>query len=79
MQLSTRLADSFIYVELPSCELPQRIFAEHYKKLERLLLQSCRVRSFGLGTLGLCYLARGGFEAYVNLGTDTKVYDMALV
>lgn len=72
-----RLADSFIYVELPSCELSQKIFDDYHKKLKRLLSQSCRVRSFGLGTLGLCYLARGGFEAYVNLGMDTKVYDMA--
>ena len=37
----------------------------------------CRVRILGVGALGLCYCAGGGFEAYVNLGgTATQYYDI---
>ncbi|MFA4855877.1 MAG: inositol monophosphatase family protein [archaeon] len=34
------------------------------------------VRNFGLGSLGLCYVAQGGYDAYIG-GIRTKIVDIA--
>ncbi|MCK4355033.1 inositol monophosphatase [Candidatus Parcubacteria bacterium] len=71
------LKNSFIYVELPVFNLPTKEFDKFSKILTKLNLLCYRVRVFGSGSLGLCYTALGGFEAYVNLGDPTRIYDLA--
>jgi myo-inositol-1(or 4)-monophosphatase len=71
-----RLKDAFVYAELLKSTLPEEIFARSYKQLKALLAQCFRVRAFGSGSLGLCYVAKGAFEAYVDLCGTTKIYDV---
>jgi len=71
------LKDAFVYVELPVFNLPINEFKKYSTIFTKLNLSSYRTRAFGSGSLGLCYVASGDFEAYVNLGNPTAIYDLA--
>jgi len=71
------LKNAFIYVELPVFNLASKEFIRYSKFLTKLNLSSYRLRVFGSGSLGLCYVAKGAFDAYVNLGNPTRIYDIA--
>jgi len=73
----TRLEDSFVYAELLKSTLPEAIFLQSHRQLGALFRRCARVRAFGSGSLGLCYVAKGAFEAYVDLCGTTKTYDVA--
>jgi myo-inositol-1(or 4)-monophosphatase len=46
-------------------------------KMSMLIERAYRVRIIGVGSLGLCFCAMGGFDAYVNLGCIWKYCDNA--
>ncbi len=71
------LEDAFIYVELPNPNISRNEFNKYSKFFTNLNWRSYRIRVFGSGPLGLCYVALGAFEAYVNLGNPTGMYDLA--
>lgn len=72
-----KLADAFIYLELPRLRTTDQKFSKFIFIFKELLQKSYRLRVFGLGSLGLCYLALGSFEAYLNLANTTAFYDLA--
>lgn len=75
---STQLDDSTLCVEIPSRDSPAATRRWGLEKMALLVDRVRRVRILGVSALGLCYCARGGFEAYVNLGsTATQYYDVA--
>lgn len=47
------------------------------EKIALLIEKTYRVRIIGVGSLGLCLCASGGFDAYVNLGSMWKNHDIA--
>ena len=71
------LADSFIYAELPNYKLSKKVFNKYHKQLEQLFKKTYRVRAWGSGPLGLCYVALGAFESYIALNDGAKFYDIA--
>ncbi len=71
------LADSFIYAELPTYKSSKKELEEQHKNLAAFFQKSYRVRAWGSGALGLCYVAMGGFEAFVVLGPLPKLCDVA--
>jgi len=50
----SELEDSFVYLDAP------------HKKFDYLRKHFYRTRDFGVGSLALCYLAQGGFDAYIQ-------------
>lgn len=66
-----------IYLEIPSNGSPSDQFRWGLKKMAVLVNNTCRVRILGVGSLGLCFCATGGFDAYVNLGSALKRWDTA--
>ena len=71
------LEKASICLEIPSRNSSE---AELHGALERmcvLIKKAYRVRMIGVGSLGLCFCAAGGFDAYVNLGTLWKRHDIA--
>jgi myo-inositol-1(or 4)-monophosphatase len=74
---TNNLGDSFIYAELPNYKLSKEEFDKYHEKLGDFFQESYRVRAWGSGALGLCYVAMGGFEGYVILGSATRIYDVA--
>jgi len=50
-----------------------KINSEHLNKMAEKFF---RVRNFGVGSLGLCYVAQGGYDAYIG-GNSTKIMDVA--
>ncbi len=71
------IVNSFIYAEIPNYTLSKRVFNKHHQQLGEIFRKSYRVRAYGSGPLGLCYVATGGFEAYVVLHSGIKFYDIA--
>ena len=47
------------------------------EKISVLIKCAYRVRIIGVGSLGLCFCAMGGFDTYINLGTMWKHHDIA--
>ncbi len=71
------LADAFIYAELPNCKLSKKSFNKYHQRLGEFLKKTYRVRAWGSGPLGFCYVALGGFDSYVLLNDGTKLTDAA--
>lgn len=51
--------------------------AKNLEIVKKLLLGTYRTRCFGVGSLGLCYLAQGMFDGYFDLTGMTKFVDVA--
>jgi len=66
-----------ICVEIPSRISPSFERRWALDKLNILVEQVNRVRIIGVSSLGLCWSAMGGFDAYVNLGSASKQWDIA--
>jgi len=72
-----RIEHASIYLELPSRYSPQNEQQWAMEKMGVLVEHAYRVRIIGVGSLGLCFCATGGFDAYVNLGSSSKPCDTA--
>lgn len=72
-----RLEKAYVYLEIPSASSPQRELRWAMEKMSFLIEQAYKVRIIGVGSLGLCFCACGGFDAYVNLGSMWKQHDVA--
>ncbi|MHC4477256.1 MAG: inositol monophosphatase family protein [Planctomycetota bacterium] len=57
-----------ICLEIPNRDCPGEQLAWALEKMSVLIEHAFRVRIIGVGALGLCFCASGGFDAYVNLG-----------
>lgn len=47
------------------------------KKFNLIFKNSYRIRSFGWGSAGLCFIAQGAIDAYFDLSGKVKIYDLA--
>ena len=75
---ATLLDESTLCVEIPSRDLPEAQRRLGLEEMGILVDHVRRVRILGVGALGLCYCASGGFDAYVNLRSGTtKYWDIA--
>ena len=71
------LKNASICLEIPSKNSPKGDLQWALGKISNLIEQAFRVRIIGVGSLGLCFCATGGFDAYVNLGCIWKYCDHA--
>jgi myo-inositol-1(or 4)-monophosphatase len=69
------LADAFLCAEIPHAETEQVHRRWAMDTLRKLMERCLRVRIIGAGALGLTFTAAGGFDAYVNLGSNFKKVD----
>ncbi len=72
-----RLAEASICLEIPSRDSGEAALEQATENMFKLVRQAYRVRILGVSALGLCLCAAGGFDAYVNLGSPSKDYDVA--
>lgn len=72
-----RLEKAHICLEIPSANSHQCELRWALEKMSVLIERAYRVRIIGVGSLGLCFCASGGFDAYVNLGSMWKRHDIA--
>lgn len=71
------LKEASICLEIPSRDSPGDELQWALEKMTLLIKHAFRVRIIGIGSLGLCFCASGGFDAYVNLGSMWKCHDIA--
>jgi len=71
------LADSIVCVEMPSRHMKDSSIDWALGSFRLLIDNTQRVRLLGTGSLSLCWTAMGGYDAYVNLGSGSKVWDIA--
>lgn len=79
---TSSLKDSLIYVEFPEKKYrSQKKFKKFYesrvKELLELLEKAGGVEHHRVGAWGLCQVAKGSFDAYVDLSGSTKFFDVA--
>lgn len=72
-----KLSRASICLEIPSGMAPEEERREALGRTAVLVERTCRVRVIGVGSMGLCFCAAGGFDAYVNLGSSWKDCDNA--
>jgi len=72
-----RLEEAHICLEIPSADSPHGELRWAMRKMSLLVERAYKVRIIGVGSLGLCLCAAGGFDAYVNLGSMWKLHDIA--
>lgn len=72
-----RLNKASICLEIPSRNSSSQEQQWVMKKMSLLIESAYRARMIGVGALGLCFCAMGGFDAYVNLGSMWKYCDIA--
>jgi len=73
----THLDKTSICLEIPSRDSTDAELRWALEKMSVLIEQAYRVRIIGVGSLGLCFCAAGGFDVYVNLGSMWKRHDIA--
>ena len=71
------IENASICLEIPSRDSPKGELQWALGKMSKLIEQAYRVRIIGVGSLGLCWCAVGGFDAYINLGCMWKYCDHA--
>ncbi len=71
------LEKASICVEIPSRYSPPTDIQWAMEKMSVLVSCAYRIRIIGVGSLGLCFCATGGFDAYVNIGSIWKYCDHA--
>ena len=71
------LEEASICMEIPNRDSTRDELHWALEKMSVLIEQAYRVRIIGVGSLGLCFCASGGFDAYVNLGSMWKRHDIA--
>jgi myo-inositol-1(or 4)-monophosphatase len=71
------LEKASICLEIPSKNSSLTEIKRALGKMSMLIQHSYRVRIIGVGSLGMCFCAAGGFDAYVNLGSMWKCHDIA--
>lgn len=71
------LAESIICAEMPSRHASPQELEWALERFGRLVNICQRVRIVGVSSLSLCWTAMGGFDAYVNLGSSSKIWDIA--
>jgi myo-inositol-1(or 4)-monophosphatase len=74
---TARLEDAMIFAEFPSRDHPPEERRWALQKLGLLMGQARHVRAIGVGALGLCFCAAAGCDAYVNLASGSKDWDLA--
>lgn len=71
------LEKASICIEIPSRHSSAADIQWAMEKMSILVKYAYRVRVLGVGSLGLCFCAMGGFDAYVNIGSIWKDCDYA--
>ena len=72
-----RLEDCAICLEIPSRHSPVEQWERAQVVMGKLVSHVQRVRILGVASIGLCYCAMGGFDAYINIGESRKYCDTA--
>jgi myo-inositol-1(or 4)-monophosphatase len=73
----TDLREATLCVEIPNRHYPAALNQEVLQQLGGLIDRVERIRVIGASALGLCYCASGGFDAYLNLSTGSRIWDVA--
>jgi myo-inositol-1(or 4)-monophosphatase len=71
------LSQRSVCLEIPGRGAPPEELRWAMDKMRVLVENTYRTRILGVGSLSLCFCAAGGFDAYVNLGSALKRYDIA--
>ena len=72
-----KLLESIIQVDLASfAQLSQSNKDVLYKRLQKIVQNCYRFRSYGCGSLALCYLAQGYLDAYFDLSGREQIEDL---
>ena len=73
----SQLQNAHICLEIPSRDVPEPDRRIAFDRLATLVQNAYRVRVLGVASVGLCFCAAGGFDAYANLGSIWKRCDNA--
>lgn len=72
----SRLSESIVWFEMPSRHSDPANRELGYRYVRLLIEHTLRVRILGVSSLGLCWTATGGFDAYVHLGRTRHEWDI---
>ncbi len=72
-----RLEDALVAVEIPARHDTKEEIDMALELVRRMVLTCQRVRIMGLSSFAMCQLSHGGFDAYVNLGSAAKEWDLS--
>jgi myo-inositol-1(or 4)-monophosphatase len=71
------LKESLIYADLSKYETLSQSTRDHIKDhYFSVISHTYRVRAFGCGSLGLCWIASGAFDAFIDFTGHTKQVDV---
>lgn len=77
LEVSGRAAEeAYAYLEFPNIHTPKREFTANSNSLKQIFKKVYRVRGCGIGSLGMAYVAKGAFDAYLTLSGKTRRCDV---
>ena len=71
------LEEAILCVEIPNKHYSKDVNHEAMDYLRLLTDKVAQTRIIGVSALGMCYCASGGFDAYLNVSTGSKEWDLA--
>lgn len=72
----SKLEDALVAVEIPARHDQSQEIDRAIELVRRMVISCQRVRIMGLSSFAMCQVAHGGFDAYVNLGSAAKDWDI---
>ncbi|MBU1975069.1 MAG: inositol monophosphatase [Nanoarchaeota archaeon] len=73
-----KLEHAVIVVDLANIDKLSKPEVKHVlRRLDTLAEKAHRVRALGVSSLGMCYVAQGAYDAYIDLVSTTKYWDIA--
>ncbi len=72
-----KLADAFVDCEIPRRHNSGRSFAKDVRSFTQILNKVRRVRAFAAAAYGLCLVAKGTADGYLDFSHSTKIWDIA--
>lgn len=72
-----QLENALVAVEIPARHDRKEEIDRAVEFIRRMVASCQRVRVIGLSSFAMCQVAHGGFDAYVNLGSAAKQWDLS--
>lgn len=71
------LKNIIVCLEIPNLDSGADTLKRALEKIQLLIREVKRIRIIGVTSIGICYCASGGFDLYLNLGSNSGYHDYA--
>jgi myo-inositol-1(or 4)-monophosphatase len=74
---TTKMSEALVICEIPRRYTAKKHFARDLQNFAKSLNKARRARAFAAAAYGICLVAKGAADAYLDFSRNTKIWDVA--